>query len=628
MGKILRVELTRGRISEEPLTDEYAKNYIGGVGTASRILYDEVPPWVGALDPQNRLIFSTGPVTGSPALCAGRHFIVSKSPLSGYFGDSSAGGFWGAELKFAGYDMIIIHGKAQKPVYIWIHDGEVEIKDATSYWGMGARQADRAIRNDLGDKSVRVADIGQAGENLVRYAAIMSDEASRAAGRCGVGAVMGYKNVKAIAVRGHKKVPVADEEALEKNVKRLLETLKGDTQTNWFSKHGSSGYYAMMAQLGDTPTLNWTKGYFDGKNGITSPGGYDKISVGHATCYNCPIACRRLVTVKDEPYAFEPEVEGPEYETVGALGSNCGISNVKALAKANDLCNIYGLDTISAGGTLAFAMECYERGLISKEDTDGMELRFGNGLAVIRMLEKTAKREGFGNILAEGSRRASLIIGRGTEHYAMHVKGLEIAMHDPRAFQAMGLTYATAPVGGDHMEGETTFVEKPGKITYAPLKLNGLDRFSTERKAEAAFKVQNLWHAIGNAMGYCLLACATGTTAYPLKYNLMFYNAVTGQTMHFEEMMKIGERIYNLKRAFTIKHGATRGEDSLPERILMESHAEGGSKGSVCKLGEMIPEYYKLRGWDQNTGKPTREKLEELNLPNVATDLLGHKKSK
>jgi aldehyde:ferredoxin oxidoreductase len=622
-GRLLNVELTTSKISEIPLSEELAEKYIGGVGIASRILYDSVPAWVDAFDPLNPLVFTTGVITGTRTPSAGRHFVASKSPLTGYFGDSSAGGFWGAELKFAGYDAIVLLGRAPKPVYLWINDGEAAIEDASAYWGMNAREADRAIRNDLGDSNVKVADIGIAGENLVRFAAVMNEDAGRAAGRCGMGAIMGFKNLKAIAVRGHNSIPVADDEGLKEKTTELVKMLRDDEEiTGYMSKYGTPGYYSSCIDLGDSPVRNWTKGDFEYEEKISGApgGGYQEILAGRRACFYCSVGCRRLVTVKGGPYATESRVEGVEYESLAALGGDCYVSDIKSIAKANDLCNIHGMDTISAGATIAFAMECFDNGIITKDDTEGTDLRFGDAEVIVMLVDKIAKREGIGRILAEGTRRAARVLP-GAERYAIHVKGLEVGMHDPRAFPGMCATYAASPVGADHMEGETLFVEGISDVQYPLLELDGLERLSVKRKAEAAFKVQNLWQVIGNCMGYCLVACATGATSYPLEYNLAFFELVTGRKMPFREAMKIGERVFNMRKAFNVRQGATRVEDTLPERLLKEPHSEGGSKGQVAMLNEILPEYYELRGWDPKTGKPTRQKLEELELFDVARDL-------
>jgi aldehyde:ferredoxin oxidoreductase len=618
-GKILTIDLTRRKITETPLIDELPKRFIGGVGIASKILYDNTPARIDAFDPLNPLIFFTGALTGTPVPSAGRHFIAAKSPLTGYFGDSNAGGFWGAELKYAGYDGVIFSGRSTRPVYVWICDGHAEIYDASGYWNMNAREADKAIRKDLGDMNAKVADIGIAGENLVRVASIMNEEASRAAGRCGMGAIMGFKMLKAVAVRGHNKITIAHPDEVEKKIVELTSMLKNDEGTKYTSKYGTPGVYGLCSALGDAPLRNWSRSGFSAAEEITfgPGGGYQKVAVGRRSCIYCPVGCRRIVQVNEGPYETEPRVEGPEYESLASLGGDCVVGNIEAIAKANELCNLYGLDTISTGSIVAFAMECYENGLITKKDTEGVEVKFGNCDALVILIEKIAKREGLGKILGEGVRRASLN-WPGSEYFAIHVKGLEMGMHDPRVYPAMALTYAASPVGADHMEGETTFIEGLFNVPYPLLELEGLQRSSTYRKAEAAFKIQNLWHVFGNCMGYCLIGSATGATAYPLEYNLAFFESVTGRKMSFSEAMKIGERVFNLKKAFNVRHGATRAEDTLPERLLKESHKKGVEP---AKLTELLPQYYDLRGWDHVTGKPTRKKLQELGLPEIAEDL-------
>ncbi len=618
---MLRVDLTRKRVTTEPLDHDLERLFLGGPGIAAKMLYEEVEPWIDAFDPLNRLILAPGALTGTIVPCVGRHFVITKSPLTGYFAEANAGGFWGAELKFAGYDLLLVTGRSKNPAYISINDDAVSIEDARSYWGMNAREADRTIRRDLGDNRIRVADIGQAGENLVRIAGIMNDEANRAAARCGVGAVMGSKNLKAIAVRGHGQVPVADAETLKREVRKLNSELARDEFTQNFHKYGTANGIEALVYIGDAPVANWTKNSeWESASELNLPGGYQKISVGIRSCYNCPVACRRVVTVGNEPYRTEEEIEGPEYETCAALGSMCMISDIRVVAKANDLCNIYGLDTISVGSTIAFAMECFEKGLIDKTDTDGIDLRFGNGEALIDLVQGIAFRKGFGDILAEGSRRAAAVVGRRSESYAVHVRGLEMGMHDPRAHQAMSLTYACSPTGGRHMEGETLWVEAP-PFPVPEMGINGLDRLSTEGKAEAAFKVQNLWMAL-SAAGYCLLACATGTARpYTITRNIELYNLATGRNLSLEDFMKAGERIFNVRRAFSFRHGAKRSEDTLPERLLREPIRAGPSKGSVAQLERMLPEYYNIRGWDPITGMPLQSKLEELELEDVAKDL-------
>jgi aldehyde:ferredoxin oxidoreductase len=614
VGKVLKIDLTRRKWLTELLDFALARKYVGGYGTAGRILYDNVPPWVGPFDPRNNLIFSTGPITGSVAPIAGRHAIVAKSPMTGYFGDASSGGFWGAELKFAGYDMVIVTGRASQPAYLLIIDGDVEICSAEPYWGMDARSADRAIRTDLGDNSFRVADIGQAGEKLVRYAAIMNDNAGRAAARCGVGAVMGSKMLKAIAVRGHGKVTVADEDILRDIAKVITTTVRTSSACQRFSKGGTAGDFDIFFNLGDTPAYNWSRGDF---GGLGDPGvekmRLDEILTGRRTCYICPYGCRRVVTVKNDQYSTEVGAEGPEYEAIAALGSNCGIDDIKAVSEMNDLCNIYGLDVISTGCTIAFAMECCERQILTSGDTDGLDLRFGKVEAAIEMIHKIANKDGFGNVLADGVRVASRHIGRGSEKYAIEVKGLEIAMHDPRAVQSMGPHYACTPTGGRHTEGLTLSFEIGRAKGELPIPKVS-DRYTTEGKAYLA-KIVEDWRAFHNAGGWCIFSDPFG--AYSGQHDfLKVFTAVTGWPIQLEEALLIGERIFNLKKSFNVRHGCAASEDRLPERLLTEKT----KAGAVSKLNEMLPKYYSLRGWDPKLSRPTRRKLVELNLDDIAKD--------
>jgi aldehyde:ferredoxin oxidoreductase len=623
MGKVIRVNLSTKTIKIEDLNKELIEKYVGCVGTAGKILFDEVPSWADAYDPTNLLIFTTGPVTGTPTQTAGRHSVVTKSPLTGCFGDASAGGYFGAELKRAGYDMVIFSGIAEKPTLLWINNDSIELRDASAYWGMDAREVDRAICKDFGDKKIEVSCIGQAGENLVRYASVMHDDAGRAAGRCGVGAVMGFKRIKAVAVRGSKDVPVADLDALNEVMKEVLEHYKTETIVKRMREGGTVASYEGCMLIGDSPTYNFANeqfGIFDEERikRLAWPGGFEKVLARTNTCFKCAIACRRVSGKGEGKYRLkEGNVEGIEYETLSMVGSDCGIDDIYAINLMNDLCNRYGMDTISTGATIAFAMECYERGILTKDDTDGLELKFGNADAAIDLIHKITKREGLGNLLAEGSRRAARMIGKGAEKYAMHVKGLEIPAHDPRAFQSGGPHYACCPVGADHMEGIALGVEAFG-MKFPEIEVSkDYDRFSTKWKADLAKRFEDWW-AFLTAMGWCLF---TAFRYGKLERFIRAFNAVTGKNIKLNDAMIIGERIYNLKRAFNSKHGITIEEDNLPERLLKEPNKKANS--SVVKLHVTLPEYIKLRGWDIKTGKPTREKLIELGMEDVANEIWG-----
>ena len=440
IGKLLRVNLSNGDIQEEKLKREDAIKFIGGTGLAAKILYDEIISNISPYDPSNKLVFMTGPLEGTLVPCSCRYAVCALSPLTGAWGEAHASGFWGPELKSAGYDGIVIEGRACSPVYLKIFDGDVTIEDASSLWGMGCLDLERALKKELGE-DVKVACIGPAGERLVRYASIIND-GGRAAGRCGMGAVMGSKNLKAIVVRGSGKIQVAKPAMLRKTIRRLYPVLMSFPTTQIYSAYGTNGEMDSFYEYGDVPIKNFTIGVWDGVKKIDGKAMAKTIVKGQRACLGCPIGCWRYIKIEDGAYAGI-EGRGPEYETAASFGSLLLNDDIMVIAKANELCNQYGMDTISTGVSIAFAMECYERGIIGKEDTGGLELRWGDGDVILKLIELIGKREGFGDILAEGVRKASQRIGKGSERYAMHVKGLEIPMHDPRAFQGMGLQYAT-----------------------------------------------------------------------------------------------------------------------------------------------------------------------------------------
>lgn len=591
-GRILRINLTRERVLTEGIEEDILKRFVGGYGTAGRILYLETPPWVSPFDPLNTLIFSTGPITGSGVLPSSRFTIVAKSPLTGYFGDSNSGGFFGPEIKFAGYDMITIQGRAKGPTYIVIEEDNVEIKNAEHLWGKDAREVSQIIKKDHENKKMKVATIGQAGENLVRFANITTDDAGRFAGRCGLGAVMGSKKLKAVAVHGNRKVQVADEEGLKSLMKLLLKRLK-DYEWPWdLRKYGTAGGFSLAYRMGDIPIHNWSKGTLKNWEKLTTHGEYGKKLVGTRTCYHCPIGCRKVVEVPNTSGSLI-KAEGVEYESLASLGANCGITDVETIIKANDLCNVLGLDTISTGSVIAFAMECYEKKILTKNDTGGLDLNFGDIGAEIELIKRIAKRRGLGDLLAEGVRRAAKVLGARKK--AIHVKGMEMAMHHPFVEQGIGLTYATALTGARHTEGLPTSPNQK--------------RLKTRGKAEVTIRSQN-YVATLNAMEFCSWTKGWCTVDDYIK----IYKLVTGYPMSKKEFMKIGERIFNLKRVFNLKHGQSPKEDTLPYRLLYEPLREGATANVVVRLSEMLPEYYELRGWDQKSGLPSDRKLSDLEL--------------
>ncbi len=461
-GKILRVNLSQGTTSTDALDELFCRKYLGGAGFVSYFLLKELQPGIDPLGPENKLIFALGPVTGVPLPGSGRNCIGAKSPLTGGYAKSEVGGFWGAELKHAGYDAIIVDGKAEKPVYLWIQDGEASIRDASHLWGKNTKETQETIRAELGDNLIRVASIGPGGENLVRFACIMND-LREAAGRGGMGAVMGSKNLKAIAVRGHKEPEVAEPERL-KELRQWVLT-QGELRPppyndldTWAATTIKDG-----TATGNIPIRNFQDGEFPEISKISAKAGRDTIRIKMETCYACSFRCKKTVVKVDEPYSVDPAYGAPEYETLAMIGCNCGVSDLKAIAKGNELCNAYSLDTISTGGVIAFAMECFENGLLTTKDTDGIELRFDNAEAMLKIIELIARREGIGNLLAEGTARAAQKIGKGAMEFAMHVKGVEIPAHDPRLKAALGLGYAVDPHGADHVANfHDDFYAQPG----------------------------------------------------------------------------------------------------------------------------------------------------------------------
>ncbi len=604
-GRILKINLSNRRIIAEDLDFSLARSLIGCLGIASKIMLEELDPSVEPFSPENKLILATGPLTGSSAPAANKSIVISRSPLTNIWGEAIFSANCGIELKRAGYDMLIVEGKSEKPVYLWIHDDGVEIRDASGIWGMETFPACDAIKSDLNEKEAAVASIGPAGEKLVRMACILSDN-GRAAGRCGLGAVMGSKNLKAIAVKGLGRIEVADQEALNNLKHEILEAVRENLQA--FSDYGTSRGVVAFEEMGNLPIKNWTKGRFPGAANISGVRMAETILVGKKACFACPVACGRYVRVNDGPYA-PLEGYGPEYETIAALGSLCMNDNLESIAKANDLCNRFGLDTISVGATIAFAMECYEKGIITKDDTGGIELTWGNHEAIIRMIELIGRREGFGAILGEGSKRAAEKIGRGAENYAMHVKGLEIPMHNPYRFKEMGLQYATSERGACHLRG---FSMLPARGILIPDI--GLDRkidgFIIEGKPHVVKIMQDACRMV-DALGICKFIVFFGKIS--LRNLARVYAAVTGWDATLEDLMLAGERIWMLQRAFNIKMGVKREDDTLPKRFLEEPMAEGAAKGQVVELEPMLKEYYAERGLDED-GKPKESKLRELGL--------------
>jgi len=593
-GQVLRINLTDGQISTEPLDPEIARKFIGGRGLGTYYLYNEIDPQVDPLSPDNKFILATGPVTGSPAPTGSRYMAVTKSPLSGTVASSNSGGHWGPELKFAGYDMLIVEGKSPEPCYIAIQDDKVEIRDAKKFWGMLVREATDALLEDFGDPKARVLLIGPAGERMSQIAAVMN-ERSRAAGRSGVGAVVGSKNLKAIVVRGSNKVGVADPDGCAELFKELRGTLKEHPVTGGgLPTHGTAVLVNIINASGVYPTRNFQESYFADADKVSGEVLTEKFLTGKEICYRCPIACGRVSKVDDV------EGGGPEYETIWAYTADCGINDLAPVIKANMWCNEYGLDTISTGATIACAMEMNQRGLFSEAElADGPPLEFGSGEAIIEWTRKMGAGEGLGAKMAMGSYR--LADSYGVPELSMTVKKLELPAYDPRGIQGHGLQYATSNRGGCHVRG---YMVSP-EILGLPEKL---DPMSLEGKATWAKAFQDLTSFI-DSLGICLFTSfALGAENYAA-----IYNSITGENLTADEVVAAGERIWNLERLFNLAAGIDASQDTLPKRLLQDPIPDGPSKGAVNLLDQLLPEYYQERGWSED-GVPTDEKLQAMGL--------------
>lgn len=598
--KIIRVDLTNKIIKIEKLNMDYAKEYIGGRGLGSKYLYEEIDPQIDALSPENKIIFMTGPVTGTNATCAGRFNVVAKAPLTGTIGAGNTGGYFGPELKFAGYDGIIFEGKASSPVYLHINDDLVELKDAKHIWGKNVFETTDILLNE-NEEDAKVACIGPAGEKLVLFAAVMNDK-DRAAGRSGLGAVMGSKNLKAVVVKGSNGIGVANALQFNKAVLDAREkvTTNGVTGTGGgLATYGTEILVNILNEMHAFPTNNWLSSRFEEADKISGEYLTENYLIRNKACYACPIGCGRTIKIPDGKY--KGIVAGPEYEAGWSYGASCGVSDLNEINKANHVCNMLGLDPISMGATIACAMELFEKGYLTKEDLDGEELRFGDALSLMKLTEKTGNREGFGDKLALGSYRLAEMYGH--PELSMTVKKQEMPAYDGRAIQGMGLSYATSNRGGCHVRGYVTSTEVLG----IPMKT---DPLSTEGKAALVKLFQDLT-ALVDSSDICLFT----TFAIGLPEVSSMLRGTTGFEFTDEEMLLIGERIWNLEKLFNLEAGLTREDDLLPPRLLNEPVTSGPSKGKVTELEVMLDEYYQVRGWDEY-GVPTEEKLDELSLCN------------
>lgn len=609
-GKMLWVDLSTKTTREEGIPNEWYKKFIGGEGFVTKLLYDNLEAKLDPMSPDNLLIFATGPMNGTLAPCSGRTCVGFKSPLTGTIGVSNVGGQLAPVLKKTGYDVIIFTGKSDKPIYTYINDSNVEFKDASNLWGLDVEVTEEKIREELDDTKVRIAEIGPAGENLVLYSSIMVDS-HRAAGRGGAGAVMGSKNLKAMVCKGSKgRTEISNMDDFSTFSKKARQELKDEPFVNsLLHAYGTPAFTTAINSIGCLPTKNWQETTFEeAMSTLGHDAFHETLEVKASSCHSCPIACGRDTTIKTGKYKGE-QGHGPEFEGIGAFGSKTGVKDLNEITMAYYLCNRYGLDIISAGQVIATAMEWYEKGLINKETTDGLDLSFGNGEAMIEMIEKISLRKGFGDILAQGSMRASEIIGGDAYKYAFHVKGMELASCGVRASKGEVLSHVGSERGADHLRPFASTIDALG---YLEPELGITTKKNpTEDTDKAWVKPIKELSLLTNLLGTCLFASITlavkGSTWTGL------YNSVTGETMSMDELFKCSERVINLERLFNIREGFGRDDDRLPVRLTTEPAPDGVGKGVVVNEDVILDEYYDSMGWD-NEGIPSDDKLNELGL--------------
>jgi aldehyde:ferredoxin oxidoreductase len=604
-GRLAWIDLADGAVSVQELEEALLKKYLGGKALGAYLLYSHFKPNTDPYDPDNILIFITGPLTGTHFPAVSRSAVVTKSPLTGTFLDSYSGGFFGPHMRFSGYDGFVIKGKAEKPSYILVEKGKITIKGAEHLWGLSSSETELRLKEELrqrGKERISVTTIGQAGENLVRISNIIN--ARRAYGRGGSGAVMGSKNLKAVVIRGDGEIPIADEKRFKEVARRCRKqiaehplTKKGGT----FPTEGTMMTVHLTQETGTLPSRNWQENTSQFAENISADA-FLKHVLRPQACFACPIGCSR--ETKAIIGGVEYLTEGPEYETIYAFGSNCDVRDPKVIIAADKLCDDYGMDTISCGVGIGFAMECFEKGLISEKDTGGIQLSFGNGDALLEVIHLIAKGEGIGQFLSEGVKIASEKI-KGSSEFAMHVKGLELPGYDPRGMKGQSLTYALSDRGGCHLRSNTIRTELLG----IP---KPYDRYGYEEKPEMIRELQ-----LNYATFDSLIACVFGAFAISIEDYADAVSAITGWSLTSKDLRLIAERAWNLTRLFNVREGFTREDDTLPERLFTQPSTKGPSKGQVVDreaFEQMRNEYYQVVGWDKETGIPTDEKLKELGI--------------
>ena len=613
-GKILHVNLTNSSWEIEEPGEVWYRTYMGGTNFASYYLLKELKRDIDPLSEENILIFACSVVTGAPISGFNRYTVAAKSPLTGAFGEAEAGGYWGPELKFAGFDAVIIKGRASKPVYLWIHDGDVEIRDAGNVWGKDNWETLETIRSEVGDKRVRVASIGPAGENLVPFATVQNDM-EHFNGRTGMGAVMGSKNLKAIAVRGTKKLKFADPDKVKEITRWHNERIKTHPPNVGLTKYGTPGLVTGLNNTGILPTHNFRDGVFEGAEKIAAEAYHSTIFHSTGTCYACSVRCKRRVASDDEKYPLDPRFGGPEYETLACLGSLLENDNLPALARGNQLCNLLGLDTISTGCAIAFAMECFENGVITEKDTGGRPIRFGDADVMLSLIEDIANRRGFGEILSLGVKKAAEKIGNGAEKFAFHIKGSELPAHDGRGKTGMAMGYALSATGGDHVETphDTAFQKNVGSLESLGI-LEPVRPLDTDYDKVRFFSLgQKAW-GINNCLCLCNF-CSVPIHAMTFAGLVDAVTAITGWDTSLFEIIRVTERSIVMPRVFNNREGFSPKDDRVIRRWY-ESFEKGPMKGKRIDekvFQDAIDLYYELSGWDKE-GRPTLGKLVDLNL--------------
>jgi aldehyde:ferredoxin oxidoreductase len=629
-GKILHVDLGSGSLRVEEPDEAFYRKYMGGSALAMYYLLNEMPPGVDPLGPENVLVLALSVLTGTAVSGQSRMTAAAKSPLTGGIGDSQGGGFFPAEMKFAGFDAIVIKGKAEKPVYLWINDGEYELRDGSHLWGKITGEAEAALKDELGDDKIEVLQIGPAGEKLVRFAGIFS-MSNRANGRTGMGAVMGAKNLKAVVVRGKKRPSVADKGRLNQLARWGVANLE-DSDIAGLAKYGTAETTGSNQTSGTLPAFNYNSGVFEGWEAIDGTTMYDTILKGASegkqdrdgrdTCYACTVRCKRVAEIKEGKYKVDPHYGGPEYETTSTFGNYCGIDDLAAIAKANEICNKYGMDSISCGATISWAFEAFNEGNLTLDDTDGLDLTWGNADSMVKLTERIAKREGFGDLLAEGSERAAKKFGRGTEAYLITFKGQEAPAHMPRVKRSLAVIYATNPFGADHQSSEhDPAIEGDFEFYSDRLAVLGFTeeqaaRSLSDEKIRFAMTSQHMYSTM-DSLNLCQFVYGPAWQLYGPDDMVELVRAVTGwEDVSFEELQIVGERRLNMMRMFNAREGIDRKADVVPDKLFkpLKGGVSDGWKLDRDEVEAALDKYFEFCGWDVETGIPTTAKLEELDL--------------